>query len=60
VLPDFFPPDLVEIRKITFNGINYTDSRKLAARNYYQIRIDDVPRGSDGTLEIVVEFGADH
>ncbi|WP_207787592.1 AGE family epimerase/isomerase [Candidatus Thiosymbion oneisti] len=56
VLPDFFPPDLLEIRKITFNGIDYTDDRKPAARNHYQIRIDDVPRGSDGTLEVVVEF----
>ncbi|MCB2261587.1 MAG: AGE family epimerase/isomerase [Candidatus Thiosymbion ectosymbiont of Robbea hypermnestra] len=56
VLPDFFPPDLLEIRKITFNGVDYTEDRKPAARNYYQIRIDDVPRGSDGTLEVRVEF----
>ena len=50
VLPDFFPPDLLEIRKITFNGIDYTDDRKSAARNHYQIRIDDIHPGCDGWL----------
>jgi mannose/cellobiose epimerase-like protein (N-acyl-D-glucosamine 2-epimerase family) len=56
VLPDFFPPDLLEIVKISFNGIDYTDDRRPSDRNNYQIRIDDVPVGSDGTLEIAVEF----
>jgi mannose/cellobiose epimerase-like protein (N-acyl-D-glucosamine 2-epimerase family) len=56
VLPDFFPPDLLEIQKISFNGIDYTDERRSSDRNNYQIRIDDVPIGSDGTLEIAVEF----
>lgn len=56
VLPDFFPPDLLEIKKVSFNGIDYTDDRRPAAANYYQVRIDDVPKGEDGTLEVAVEF----
>jgi len=56
VLPDFFPPDLLEIVWISFNGIDYTDDRKPSDRNNYQIRIDDVAVASDGTLEIVVEL----
>lgn len=56
VLPDFVPPDRIEITKISMNGIDYTDERRPGDRNNYQIRIEDLAMGSDGTLEIAVEF----
>lgn len=56
VLPDFFPPDRLAIEKISMNGIDYTDERKPTDRNNYQIRIEDIPAGSDGTVEIAVQF----
>lgn len=56
VLPDFFPPDSIEIEKICFNGIDYTAERKPKAPNAYQICIEHIPPGKDGTLEIAVQF----
>ncbi|GAA4672867.1 hypothetical protein Prum_076490 [Phytohabitans rumicis] len=57
VLPDFMPPNRVEILRVSANGVDRTEDLKPANADDFQISIDGVkPNPKDGSVSLVVEF----
>lgn len=57
VLPDFMPPNRVEILRVGANGVDRTEDLKPANADDFQISIDGVPPNpKDGSISLVVEF----
>lgn len=61
VLPDFMPPGRVTITSVRANGVDMTEDLDPANLADYQIPTDAMPPDpTDGAVELVVEFRANH
>jgi mannose/cellobiose epimerase-like protein (N-acyl-D-glucosamine 2-epimerase family) len=57
VLPDFMPPDRVEIQTVRVNGIDRTEQLKPTSVDDFQVRLEGIePNPDDGSIDLVVEF----
>jgi mannose/cellobiose epimerase-like protein (N-acyl-D-glucosamine 2-epimerase family) len=58
VLPDFVPPNRIEIKRVVANGVDRTQDLKPEGADDFQIRISELsPNLRDGSISLVVEFG---
>lgn len=57
VLPDFVPPNRVEITRVRANGLDRTEELWPESADDFQIRLEDIePNQADGSIDLTVEY----